>query len=115
PAIEAGCVEIWIDDGEMEALIEKRLLIGDSCLDVIDAFHVVDVGAQSGVGEGPVLADGFLLKVGRTEISERISAGIVIVGIAADKSAEVEQGGRIDGSGPGGSDVKGFDLRALIG
>ncbi len=51
----------------------------------------------------------------RREIGERIAAGIVVVLIAADESAEREDGIGIDQPRPRRRDVEGLDLRALVG
>ena len=51
----------------------------------------------------------------RAEVGERIVAGVVVVLIAADVGAEVEDGVGADDAGIGGRDVEGLDLGALVG
>src|SRR5437660_1175917 len=44
-----------IDDSEIEMFGEKCLLIRSSELNVIDALHVGEIRAESGVGQRPIL------------------------------------------------------------
>src|SRR5882762_2719283 len=53
--IQAGRVERWIDDSEIEMFGQKRLLIRYSELNVINALHVGEIGAEPGVGQRPIL------------------------------------------------------------
>src|ERR1700674_878098 len=53
--VQAGRVERWIDDSEIEMFGQKRLLIRNSELNVINALHVGEVGAEPGVGQRPIL------------------------------------------------------------
>ena len=83
--IEAHRVQCRIHNSEGVILGEERLLVRDSSLYVVDAFHVGKFGANAGISESPVLSDGFLLKIERTKIGERIVAGVVVELIVADE------------------------------
>ncbi len=98
---------------KLRVLVQKSLLIGGSHLDVVDAFHIGDIRAQAGVGQRPVLADGFLLD--GAEVGKRIVAGVVVVLVAPDKAAQREHRIGIERPGPRWRDVEGLDLRALVG
>ncbi len=58
-------------------------------------------------------ADGLVLD--GAEIGERIGAGVVVVLVAADVAAEVEDAVVADDAGVGWGDVEGADLGALVG
>src|ERR1700716_3013726 len=53
--VQAGRVERWIDHSEIEMFGQKRLLIRNSELNVINALHVGKIRAQPGVGQRPIL------------------------------------------------------------
>ena len=55
--IQAHRVEGWIDDAEVVVLVQKRLLVGDACLKVVDALHVGEIGTKAGIGQGSTLSD----------------------------------------------------------
>src|SRR5207245_1257427 len=92
---------------------QKSLLVGGSHFHVVDAFYVREIGTQAGVGQRPVLPDGLLLD--RAQVGERIVAGVVVVLVAPDKTAEREYRIWVERTGPGRSDVEGLDLRSLVG
>src|SRR5580704_7734025 len=94
---------------------QKRLLVSDTCLDVMFAFHIREGCASTGIGEIPELGDGLALKARRPEIRERVVAWIVVVLVVSDVCADREHGTRADQPRPGRCDVKGSDLRALVG
>src|SRR5260221_13911443 len=54
-SVQARRVERWIDDSEIEPFGEKRLLVRDSELDVINALHVGHIGAKPSVRQCPIL------------------------------------------------------------
>src|ERR1035437_5532449 len=89
------------------------MLIDRADLDVVDALDVGEIAADSRIGERTGLDDGFVLDW--TEVGERVGAGVVVVGVAADKCAEVEDGVHADGAGVGGGNVVGEDFGALVG
>src|ERR1700686_4222467 len=53
--VQAGRVERWIDDSEIEMFGQKRLLIRNSELNVITPLHVGEIRAPPGVGQSPIL------------------------------------------------------------
>ena len=79
----------------------------------MNPLDVGDVGAESGIGQGAILADGLRLKVG-SEVGKRVLARVVVVLVAADESADGKDGSRIEQTNPRWRDVEGLDLRALI-
>src|ERR1035437_6209437 len=89
------------------------MLIDRADLDVVDALDVGEIAADSRVGERTGLDDGFVLDW--TEVGERVGAGVVVVGVAADEPAEVEDGVYADRAGVGWGNVVGEDLGALVG
>ena len=99
---------------KLVVLVEERLLIGDSRLQVVDSFHVGNIGTKAGVGQRPVLTHGLLLKIGR-EIGKRIAARIIVVLVPPHESAEREHGVGIEQARPRRRDVEGLDLRTLVG
>src|ERR1700685_1728777 len=91
----AGCVEGWIDDPKSVVLIEKCLFVGGSSLDLVNPFHIGEIGTQSRVGERAVLTHGLSLKTWGPEVRERIAAGIVVVIVAAHERSQGIYGIRI--------------------
>ena len=77
--VDAGRVEGGADEAEVVVLAQEGLRVVGADLDVVDALHIREVGVDAGVGEGAVLRDGLVLKVGRPEIGKWIAAGIVVV------------------------------------
>src|SRR5260221_6357050 len=113
-SVQARRVERWIDNAKVEMLSQKCLLISNSKLNVVDALHVREIGADPGIGQRPILRDRFLLKVRRTKIREWVLAGIVIESVPPHPAAKTEDCCRIDHSRPGRRNVEGLDQRALI-
>ena len=107
---QARRVESGINNPQVVVLVQKCLLVGDARLDVVDALHVGNTRAKTCVGERAILSDRFPLKAWRPEIREGIFAGIVIVSIAPDESADGQDGIGADQARPGRSDVEGFDF-----
>src|SRR5882762_9128157 len=54
-SVQARRVERWIDDSEIEMFGQKCLLIRYSELNIINALHVGEIGAEPGVGQRPIL------------------------------------------------------------
>ena len=71
-------------------LTQEGLPVLDADLDVVDSFDIGVIGVDAGIGEGAVLGDGRGLQVGRSQIGERIGAGIVVVDVLAGEGAQVE-------------------------
>ena len=113
-ASEAGD-EGWIDDAELEVLVEKGLGVVEAGLDVVAAVGVGEVGVEAGVGQRALLGDGLLLQIGRAQVGEGIVAGVVVEAVTAEEVAGIEDGGGVDDVGVGGGEVDGLDLRALVG
>ena len=63
-ATEAGD-EGWIDDADLEVLVEEGLGVVKAGLDVVAAVGVGEVGVEAGVGQRALLGEGLLLQVGR--------------------------------------------------
>jgi len=82
-----GVVERRIDDAELVVFVQKRLLIGDPRLHVVDTLHIGDIRTNSGICEGTVLAHGLRLQIGR-EVGEWVAARIVVVLIPPDESPQ---------------------------
>ena len=93
----------------MVVLVQKSLLIGDAPFHIVNALHIGKVGADTGIGERPVLIEGFRLEC-RREVGEWIAARVVVEVIAADESAQREHGGAVQQPSPRRRDVEGFDL-----
>src|SRR4029077_2862987 len=103
------------DDSEVEVFGEKCLLIHNSRLDVVDAYDVGDICENTRVRECPGLGDSLLLQIRWAEVRKRVVARIVIIAIPSDEAAEGKHRSGVDHPCPGWSDVKGVDLRALVG
>lgn len=88
------------------------MLVDRADLDVVDALDVGEIAADSRVRERTGLDDGFALDW--TEISQRVGAGVVVVCVAADECAQVEDGVNADGAGVGRGNVVGENLGALV-
>src|ERR1700730_12694598 len=54
-SVQARRVDCWIDDSEIEMFGQKCLLIRSSELNVINALHVGEIGAEAGVSQRPIL------------------------------------------------------------
>ena len=65
------------------------------------------------VGQGAEFTDGLLLLIGR-EIGEWVLAGVVVVGVPADKDTEIGDGVRTDDVCIRRGEIDGADLRPLI-
>src|SRR5580658_9378559 len=61
-----------------------------------------------------ILSNGFPLKAERPEVRERVVAGVVVIGIAANKGAECEHGIGVEQVRPARSDIERADLRTPI-
>ena len=91
-SVETNSIQGRIHDAQPVVLIQKRLLIRGSQLDVVDAFHVGEIGAEAGVGELSGPGRWFAICNAGRQIGEGIGAGVVVVLIAANESAEGEDG-----------------------
>ena len=76
--VEADRIERRVHDPERVVLGENRVLPRDPALDVVDAFHVGEIGVRPQVGQPAVLPDAGGLQVG-DEIGERVVARIIVV------------------------------------
>ena len=76
-------------------------------------FWTVISAVDAGIQEGSLLRDRFVLD--GTEVGQRISAGVIVVGVFSNVGAKVEDRIRPENSCVGGSDIEGLDLGALIG
>ncbi len=79
-----------VDDAQVVVLAQEGLSVLRADLDVVDSLGVGEVRVDAGVGEGAVLRDGRGLQIGRAEVGEWIGAGVVVVVVAADECAQVE-------------------------
>ncbi len=70
---------------------------------------------DAGVGERAVLGDRRSLQVRRTQVGERVAAGIVAVSVSSEEGAQVEDRIVTDDMGVGGRNIVGIDLGELIG
>ncbi len=68
-----------------------------------------------GICQGAVLPNRGGLQVGRSQIGQRIAAGIVVIVVPADKSAQLEDRVIADDARISGRNIEGPDLRALVG
>src|SRR5262249_53324862 len=82
-------VEGGIDDPKRVLLVQECLLVNQPRLHIVNSLYIRDIGPQASVREQPILAHSFRLKVGQ-QVGERISAGVVVIVIAAYKSPECE-------------------------
>ena len=80
---------------------------------LFDAFHVGNVGVNTRIRQEPELRDGFVLK--RPQVGKRIVARVIVILVVPHVSADGEHGIRIQEADPRRRNVKGPDLRALIG
>ena len=111
---DAGCVVGRIDDPDGVVFIEERLLVDDSCLDLVDPLDVGKIGSKPSIGERAVLTYRLSLQAGWPEVRERVATGVVVVVVAAYERAQSKYGVRIQHMGPGRGNVEGPDLGALI-
>ena len=93
----------------MVVLVQKSLLIGDAPFHIVNALHIGKVGADTGIGERPVLIEGFRLKRGG-KVGEWIAARVVVKVIAPNEGSERKHCSVIDQAGPRRGNVEGFDL-----
>src|ERR1700678_4807851 len=89
---QARGVQRGIDNSQTIVLGQECLFVGNACLYVVDASDVGNVGAQSRIGQCPILSNRFPLQAGWSEIRERIPAGLVVIVVAPDESADGENG-----------------------
>ena len=113
-ASEAGD-EGWIDDADLEVLVEEGLGVVEAGLDVVSAVCDGEVGVEAGIGQRSLLGERLLLQVGRAQVGEGVLAGVVVEGVAAEEVARVEDSGCADDVSVGGCEVDGLDLGTLIG
>ena len=104
-----------IDHAQAVVLAQEGLPVLRADLDVVDSLGVGEIRVDAAFGEGAVLGDGRGLQVGRPQVGQGIVAGVVVIAVPADKSAEVEDRVVADDAGIGGRDIEGADLGALVG
>src|ERR1700751_4075137 len=92
---------------------EEGVLIDHARLYIVVALLERDIAVDAGVQQRALLRDRLILD--GTEVGQRISAGVVVVGVLSNIGAKVEDRVRPDNSRVGGSDIEGLDLGALIG
>jgi len=90
------------------------LLVDRPSLDLVNPFHIGEIGTQSRVGERTVLTHGLSLKTRGPEVREGIAAGIVVVIVAAHKRSQRIDGVRIQHMRPRRSDVERSNLGDLV-
>ena len=90
------------------------MLVSRARLDVVDSLRIGDARSNSGVGQRTALAHRLSLQVGR-EIREKIRAGVVVILVAANESAQSKDCVVVNNPGPRRGYVKSLDLRALVG
>ena len=103
-----------IDDADSVSFVQESLLVRDSHLQVVDPFHVRHIGSKARIRELSILNDGLALQVGR-EVIKRVRTRVVVVLIASHKGAESKYRVRTQQARPGRRNIKGLDLRDLIG
>src|SRR5208337_106787 len=113
-SIQTRSVGGGIDHPEAVVFRQKGVLKYHSRLQVVDAFHVRDLGATAGIGQPTSLANGLALDI-RLEVGERIAARVVVVSILAHPPSQREHGVGIEEARPSGRNVNRLDLRTLIG
>ena len=111
---DAWRVQRGIDDAEPVVLGQEGLLVDDASLQIVDAFDIGNAGPRAGVRQETKLRNRLPLKARRTEISESVVAGVVVVLIVADEDTGRNDTVGADQARPGGRDVVSPDLRALI-
>src|ERR1035441_8252210 len=113
-----GLPQVWeqpgIDDADPFILCEKRVSIRHAYLYVVNPFHIGHVGSQTRIRELAILHHSLALKV-RREIVERVSAGVIVVLIVSYIGAQSKHRVRAHHPCPGRRNVKGLDLRYLVG
>ena len=77
-------------------------------LEVLDAFHIRDIGFKPGVGEPSCLSES------SGTIRKDISAGEISHSVLAEPGIRTQQGRGIKNVGITGSDIEAFDLLALV-
>ena len=92
---------------------EESLLIGGSRLQVVNTFHVGNIGTHSHVRKPAVLGQCFLLEI-RGEIGKWIVAGIIVELIMPHERAQRKHRVGIQQMRTCGSNVESLDLRALV-
>jgi hypothetical protein len=98
----------------MIVLCQKRLLVLNARLDIVNPFHVRDARTYPRIRKKAKLRNSLSLKIAWTEIGERIGARIVVVLVVPHPSAGRKNGVCAKESCPGGSKVESSDLRALV-
>ena len=104
-----------IHHAQAVVLPQKGLPVLRAGLDVIDSLDISDVGMDCGIGQCAVLRDRRSLQVGRSQVGQRIAAGIVVILIPADKGSQVEDRIIADDARISWRNVESPNLRALIG
>src|SRR5262249_8161088 len=101
-----------VHDAQVIVLIEKRLLICCTNLDVVKAFDIGERSSQPGVCQRSILRNRLLLN--RREIIKEIWTWIVVVVISADEPTQREHRVIAQQSSPRRRDVERLDLGPLI-
>ena len=103
----------WIDDPYAVVLRQKRMLMRNSDLQIVRAFHIGNIGVNPGVGERSILSSSGALQ-GCAEIIERISAGIVVVLVSPNKADNRQHCRCAEQVRIRWRNVESFNLRALV-
>src|SRR5580704_1860335 len=76
-----------IDDSEMVIFRQERVLHSGACLEIVNAFHVGNTRAHSGIQKRSVLSDRRALQI-RTEVRKRVPTRIVVVVVAPYETSQ---------------------------
>ena len=87
--VQADRVECGVYDPESVFLGQKRVVVLNAGLDVVDAVHIREIRVSADVGKRPVLAEGFALEVSG-EVGKGIGARVVVKSVPPDKAAKRE-------------------------
>ena len=104
----------WIDNPQSIVLVQKRLLISHSGLDVMNALHIRNIGPDPRIGQSSVLPHRLPLQTRWPQIREGIVTGIVVIAIPAHEGSQRKDRIRIQYVRPCRGDVKRSDLRPLV-
>src|SRR5260370_25940417 len=89
------------------------MLVRDSRLHVVNAFHIGDIGTEACICQLPALTEGLRLEV-RSQIVIGVRARVIVKLISPHKATERKQRRGTDQARPSGCNVEGPDLGALI-
>src|SRR5260221_10991957 len=89
------------------------MLVRDSRLHVVNAFHIGDIGTEACICQLPALTEGLRLEV-RSQIVKGVRAREIVKLISPHKATERKQRRGTDKARPSGCNVEGPDLVSLI-